>query len=203
MKRYRFLSIVLAALLLAVLVTACGGGAISAVPTNEATASPTQSDEGHEGTAVPTVQPETEERTMTPTPPREATEAKLPSEAEEVVRLAREDLAQRLGVAPEAIGLVSVEAVDWSDTSLGRPQPGMMYAQVITPGFRVVLEAEGQTYEYHTDRSRTVVLCQSIGRSDEATSKGIDGAVQDGWPNQPVEPGEIDRSRVTPIVPPQ
>jgi hypothetical protein len=50
--------------------------------------------------------------------------------------------------------------VDWSDTSLGCPEPGMMYAQVITPGFLVMIEAEGQQYEYHTDESRFVVLCE-------------------------------------------
>lgn len=97
---------------------------------------------------------------MTPTPGIESTEVTPPAGAEEVLRLAREDLAQRLGLAPEAIRLVSVEAVEWSDTSLGCPQPGMMYAQVITPGFRVVLEAEGKRYEYHTDRGRVVVLCE-------------------------------------------
>ncbi|MCD6291080.1 MAG: hypothetical protein J7M34_11300 [Anaerolineae bacterium] len=70
------------------------------------------------------------------------------------------DLAERLHVAEDEITVRSVEAVEWSDTSLGCPQPGMMYAQVITPGYRIVLEAGGQRYEYHTDRSR-VLLCSS------------------------------------------
>ncbi len=107
-----------------------------------------------------------------------------PPEAQEVVRLAKEDLAQRLSVAVDQIQLVSVEAVDWSDTSLGCPQPGMMYAQVITPGFRVILEAGGQRYEYHTDTGRFVVLCEKGKPSGAAPSKGPDASVQDGWPNQ-------------------
>ncbi len=203
MKCYPLLLVALAVLLLAALVSACGGGPPSTEPSYEAAASPTHLDATHEGAPAPTVESQRQEETKTSTPAPEATQAKLPPEAEQVVQLAREDLTRRLDLAPEEIQVVSVEAVDWPDTSLGCPQPGMMYAQVITPGFRVVLEAEGQTYEYHTDRSRAVVLCESIGGSDEATSKGIDAAVQDGWPNQPVEPGEIDRSRVTPIVPPQ
>ena len=93
---------------------------------------------------------------MTPLP----TEVKPPPEAERAVQLAREDLAQRLNLSPDATRLVSVEAVDWPDTSLGCPQPGMMYAQVITPGFKVVLEAAGEEYEYHTDEGRFVVLCE-------------------------------------------
>jgi hypothetical protein len=97
---------------------------------------------------------------MTPTPATEPTGVEPPAEAKEAVRLARENLAQKLGLSPEAIRLVSVEAVEWRDTSLGCPQPGMMYAQVITPGFRVVLEAGGKGYNYHTDTGRFVVLCE-------------------------------------------
>jgi len=97
---------------------------------------------------------------MTPESIPGATEVEPPAGAQDVVRLALEDLAQKLGLAPEAIRLVSVEAVEWSDTSLGCPQPGMMYAQVITPGFLVVLEANGKQYAYHTDADRFVVLCE-------------------------------------------
>jgi hypothetical protein len=91
-----------------------------------------------------------------------------PAEAQAVVRLAEEDLAQRLGLEPDQIRVVSVQAVEWSDTSLGCPQPGMMYAQVITPGFRVTLEAEGQTYDYHTNQSDHVILCQTGGAGSGA-----------------------------------
>ena len=115
--------------------------------------------------------------TLVPTPA--ATEVEPPAKAEQAIRLAREDLARRLGLAPEAIRLVSVEAVEWSDTSLGCPQPGMMYAQVITPGFRVVLEAGGETYEYHTDAGRFVVLC------------GAEGLAIDPVPLMPVAPHGI------------
>jgi len=50
--------------------------------------------------------------------------------------------------------------VEWSDASLGCPKPGFAYAQVITPGYRIVLTAGQQQYEYHTDKSRAVVLCE-------------------------------------------
>jgi hypothetical protein len=39
----------------------------------------------------------------------------------------------------------------------------MMYAQVITPGYLIVLEAMGQTYDYRTDENSSVVLCQDDG----------------------------------------
>ena len=90
-----------------------------------------------------------------------------------MVELAKEDLAQRLGVSVEEIEVLSVEPVEWRDTSLGCAQPGMMYGQVITPGFKVVLATEGATYEYHTDRGTALTICgehapliPSAGRSD-------------------------------------
>jgi hypothetical protein len=36
----------------------------------------------------------------------------------------------------------------------------MVYAQVITPGFVVILSAQGTEYEYHTDAGRFVVWCE-------------------------------------------
>lgn len=70
------------------------------------------------------------------------------------------DLARQIGVPADQITLVSMEAKEWSDTALGCPQEGMMYAQVITPGFLMVLSAQGQQYEYHTDQKTSVVWCK-------------------------------------------
>jgi hypothetical protein len=69
------------------------------------------------------------------------------------------DLAARLKIAPEAVLVVSVSDVDWSDTSLGCPQPGMFYAQVIVQGYKIVLSAGDQQIEYHSDQSGRVVTC--------------------------------------------
>lgn len=50
--------------------------------------------------------------------------------------------------------------VTWSDTSLGCPQPGQVYAQVLTPGYRITLYAPTLIYEYHVAAvSGRVVLC--------------------------------------------
>jgi len=83
-----------------------------------------------------------------------------PPSAKKAVDLAIQDLAESEGIDRASIHLVSVESVEWSDASLGCPEPDMVYAQVITPGFLVMLEAKGDTYEYHTDAGRFVVLCQ-------------------------------------------
>ncbi|MDX1520914.1 MAG: hypothetical protein R3264_04765 [Anaerolineae bacterium] len=72
------------------------------------------------------------------------------------------DLAQTAGVSATDIRLLAMEAVDWSDASLGCPEEGMMYAQVITPGFLMTFEAAGTRYIYHTDQGSTAVLCQEV-----------------------------------------
>ncbi|HEU65152.1 MAG TPA: hypothetical protein ENN57_00615 [Chloroflexi bacterium] len=80
--------------------------------------------------------------------------------AEPAVEQAKEDLANRKGVDKEHVTVVAVKAVNWPDTSLGCPEPGMVYAQVITPGYRILLSYGGQTYEYHSDQGDRVVYCQ-------------------------------------------
>lgn len=71
---------------------------------------------------------------------------------------AKRDLSERLGIPVEDINVISVEEVEWRDSSLGCPQPGSASLTVITPGYLILLEAEGQEYEYHADHKR-VVTC--------------------------------------------
>lgn len=77
----------------------------------------------------------------------------------DVVRLAVADLAQTLSLRPEEIAVQQVEPVEWSDSSLGCPQPGRAYLQVITPGYRIVLAAGGRHYTYHANMKDMVVRC--------------------------------------------
>ena len=91
----------------------------------------------------------------------DASASELPPGSEQAVAAAIENLAGQSGIsATDEITVLSVEPVEWRDASLGCPQEGMMYAQVITPGFLVMLEAGGEQYEYHTNQADTVVLCQ-------------------------------------------
>ncbi len=70
------------------------------------------------------------------------------------------DAASRLGVGPDQLVIAAIEPVDWPDTSLGCPKEGEFYAQVITPGYRVIIASDGQRLEYHTDRGEHFVLCE-------------------------------------------
>lgn len=61
--------------------------------------------------------------------------------------IARQVVAEALGIVPGGIVVVSSEARDFPDGSLGCPQPGMAYAQVITPGYQVIVEAAGRRFD--------------------------------------------------------
>jgi hypothetical protein len=78
-----------------------------------------------------------------------------------LVERASGELGQELGIEPDQVTLVRVENVEWPDASLGCPKPGMMYAQVITPGYRITLEAQGREYTFHTgtDPEGPIVRC--------------------------------------------
>jgi hypothetical protein len=58
-----------------------------------------------------------------------------------------------------ALTIISAEAVEWPDTFLGCPVEGGFAAQVITPGYRVVVEYGGERYEVHTDLQGHAVMC--------------------------------------------
>jgi hypothetical protein len=77
-----------------------------------------------------------------------------------MVGKAKNDLMERLGLSEDQIQVADARSVVWPDASLGCPQPGITYAQVDTPGFRVILEAAGERYEYHINPGRFAVLCE-------------------------------------------
>ena len=86
--------------------------------------------------------------------------------SQRLIEKAKADLAQRLSISAPQISLVEVAQVEWSDSSLGCPQPGMDYLQVITPGYLIRLEAAGQEYEYHSNRDTYFVLCENSSPPD-------------------------------------
>lgn len=88
-----------------------------------------------------------------------AESVQVPAPAQGVVASAKAEVAARTG-APEAqIAVIRVEEVVWGDASLGCPQPEDIYAQVITPGYRIILSHKGKEYVYHSDQRGRVILC--------------------------------------------
>jgi hypothetical protein len=73
------------------------------------------------------------------------------------------DLATRLGVPASAISVDEVTSATWPNGALGCPKPGIMYSQIVTPGYRIILSTNGRIYEYHSGRGSYVVACTPTG----------------------------------------
>jgi hypothetical protein len=71
---------------------------------------------------------------------------------ESAVEKAKRDLAARLRIGLDDVRLVEVEDTDFPDMSLGAPSDGEMSAQMISSGWRIDLEADGESYEYRADK---------------------------------------------------
>ena len=78
----------------------------------------------------------------------------------EIETAARKLLADELGADGGDFKLDSSEGVGWSDASLGCPKEGYAYAQVITPGYKLVFDLAGTTYAVHTNSDGSqMVIC--------------------------------------------
>ncbi|MDF9714711.1 hypothetical protein [Nocardioides sp. ChNu-99] len=80
---------------------------------------------------------------------------------DEVVTAAVADLAEREGVDPAEVTVVSDDAVEWRSGALGCPSAGGMYTQAVVPGRRVVLAVEGRDFAYHGPAEGAVSYCAS------------------------------------------
>ena len=69
------------------------------------------------------------------------------------------DLAEKTGRGVDRYEIVRAEAVVWSDGSLGCPQPGQMYTQALVEGYWVVIQVEGEAFDYRTNGDRSFILC--------------------------------------------
>jgi hypothetical protein len=78
---------------------------------------------------------------------------------EPVLGAARRAAAGRLGVPAERVAIVRADPVEWPDAALGCPEPGRAYAQVITPGFRLLARESDRQIEVHADAVGRAVVC--------------------------------------------
>jgi hypothetical protein len=76
-----------------------------------------------------------------------------------IAQLAIDALAEELQIAKEDIEVDTVRAVDWPDSSIGCPQPGRSYLQVITPGHKITLRANDRIFVVHESGQKAFV-CQ-------------------------------------------
>ena len=75
-----------------------------------------------------------------------------------VVGYTKRDLARELGVSADNIQLVESVQREWPDGCLGIKKEGQVCTQVITPGYQIVLEADGKKYTYRTNMNGSVIV---------------------------------------------
>jgi len=99
--------------------------------------------------------------------------------------IARRVVAENLGLPVEDIVVISAEAREFSDSSLGCPAPDTAYLQVLTPGHQVIVEGDGRRFDVRVsgtsgkichrrksapptpDRSRDAATSELINRTIE------------------------------------
>ena len=106
---------------------------------------------GREPTATRSVIPAPIPTGENPVVKGEVPQAILESILKEAAALAKVDRRE--------IKIVRAESVVWSDGSLGCPEPGMMYTQMLVNGYWVVIEAAGKTYDYRVGSGGSFRLC--------------------------------------------
>lgn len=66
-------------------------------------------------------------------------------------------ISQTLGVTAENIQITKVEQMDRPNGCLGLPQGDEVCTEVITPGWLLTFNINGQEYKYHVDKTGTVI----------------------------------------------
>lgn len=82
------------------------------------------------------------------------------------VAAARDDLARRFERDPTEIQFISVTSQQWPDSCLGVPEEDEVCAQVITPGYEVVLGLSGNEYTFRTNGDGTIVRFATLNFLD-------------------------------------
>jgi hypothetical protein len=83
-----------------------------------------------------------------------------------LIDLAKEDLARRLSISVTQISFIEATEAIWPDSSLGCSQTGMGSAQVMTPGYLILLGYNNKNYEYHTNKGTYVTYCMNPTQPD-------------------------------------
>ena len=114
-------------------------------------------------TSTPTIAGNLTPNTGALPPPTAFSEVELQGLTHTGVKAAIEDLQRREGGDLSLIQVVRAEQVTWRDASLGCPEPGKFYAQVLTPGIWLILSYQGQEADYRIADSRSRLCIQEQG----------------------------------------
>ncbi len=83
-----------------------------------------------------------------------------PAAANPFIKLAEEDLANRLTITVDQIHFLKISDIDWQDITQGcTASPGQALTKGSVSGYRIWLEANGKNYLYHIGLDNTLFRC--------------------------------------------
>ncbi len=130
----------------------------------------------------------------------------LSAAEERALDMALETLEKELGLSRQKMSRQRVYAVQWPDSSLGCPQKGVSYLQVVTPGYVVSLTANGKIYTVHVGTGNAVI-CDRLATGLEARRvrgqnimKVYRAAQVDLAERLKIDPSEIAVTGMTPMT---
>jgi hypothetical protein len=69
----------------------------------------------------------------------------------------RNQISELLGISVESIQIENLEKMDWPNSCLGLPQADEACAEVITPGWLLTFNIDGQEYRFRANETGTVI----------------------------------------------
>jgi hypothetical protein len=115
---------------------------------------------------------------------------------DEAIATARKALAAREGSRGAEAEVVSADAAEWRDSSLGCPESGKLYAQVILAGYRVVFRAGATVHVVHVSGADAVVCGKPLAaaeRQPELVEDTHEAEAQE--PTAPAHKGLVAQAR--------
>ena len=92
---------------------------------------------------------------------REETAPVIGEVPEDILNKIYTDLEQRSGGQRADFELVRAESRQWNDGSLGCPEPGQFYTQVVSDGYWIVVKYQDRNYDYRATLKGYFKLCPS------------------------------------------
>jgi len=105
------------------------------------------------------------------------------------IRSAMDDLAERFENPLDGVRILAAQQVTWPDASLGCPEPGFSYAQVLTEGIQLLLLYEREKFDYRIAGIHGQ-LCETARPSSALDSRPLPG-IWTRLADMPTSRGEV------------
>lgn len=104
--------------------------------------------------------------------------------AADLADLAAARIAEELDLPQARVELLSARPMVWDDASLGCPVEGEFYALQVVEGYRIVIEAAGRQYVFHSNFDRLVLCEDGITPTPTLTSTFTPSVTQTQTPSR-------------------